>query len=109
MPLLTIDAGRPFEIQVNASMLPIQPLTWRLLWLLAQTPSVMVPYNAIHWHLWECRGVIVEDNQMHFQARKLRKMGLPIQTVPKNGLMLNLPASAIHLIQSPWANSKIAS
>ncbi len=103
-PLLILDDRRPGRILLAGKEVALQDKQFQLLRLLARTPGKCVPYEAIYTELWGA--AVVEDNQMHFQKRKLLariKAASPeheevVKAVPKRGFMLDLPVHSVKLI-----------
>ena len=95
LPVLLVDDRHPNRVLIEGEETRVQEKQYRLIRLLAQTPGECVPYDTIYEELWG--SAIVENNQMHFQKRKLieriaavrpDRKGL-IKTVPKRGFMLD--------------------
>ena len=94
--VLHIDEGKPGEMKMGGKRIALQDKQFRLMMLLATRTGTCVPYEDIYEHLWA--DTIVENNQSHFQKRKLKKAiesscaeyGDLIKTVPKRGFMLQL-------------------
>ena len=103
MPILVVDDRHPGQIELDGVIVPLQEKQFRLIQLLALTPGECVDYETIYAHLWG--DVIVENNQMHFQRRRLVeriKGAVPerekiIRTVPKRGFMLDLQPGQVEL------------
>jgi helicase len=103
-PVLVIDGRRPGEFMLDGIAVQVQDKQYRLLCLLAARPGECVSYDEIYAGLWG-DAVIVEDNQMHFQKRKLlkaiaaacpRRANL-VAAVPKHGFRLNLAPQEVLL------------
>jgi helicase len=102
-PLLIVDDRRPGRITLAGRDVLLQDKQYQLVRLLARTPGECVPYETIYEELWGT--VVVEDNQMHFQKRKLLarvREGAPghdeiVKTVPKQGFMLDLPPETVRV------------
>lgn len=96
-PVLVIDGRRPGEFLLDGNAVQVQDKQYRLLCLLAARPGECISYDEIYAGLWG-DAVIVEDNQMHFQKRKLLKAIVAacprranlVVAVPKHGFRLNL-------------------
>jgi DNA-binding winged helix-turn-helix (wHTH) protein len=91
----------------------LQDKQFQLLHLLARTPGECVGYEAIYTELWGA--AVVEDNQMHFQKRKLLariREAAPeheelIKAIPKRGFVLDLPAQAVKVIASAARRERV--
>ena len=101
--VLAVDDRHPSEIKIQGKRVMLQEKQYRLIRLLAATPGECVPYDTIYDALWG--DTVVENNQMHFQKRKLLERiakvspeheGL-IRTIPKHGYVLNLRDSQVEL------------
>lgn len=105
-PILVIDDAHPDRIYLDGQEIPLQEKQYRLARLLSTHAGECVPYEEIYSEIWG--DAVVEDNQMHFQKRKLLKAVealLPawknlVVTVPKRGFRLNLRADQVALRQS---------
>lgn len=106
-PVLMVDDRRPGEILVDGVRIALQDKQYRMIRTLAVQPGVCVPYEDIYTAVWG--EVIVENNQMHFQKRKLlaaicakrpERADL-IATVPKRGFVLQLPPELVSLQSMP--------
>jgi len=103
LPVLVVDDRHPDRVLLEGAEVRLQEKQYRLIRLLAARRGECVPYEEIYEALWGA--VIVENNQMHFQKRKLvesiravrpdRKA--LIRTVPKRGFVLDLEAGQVHL------------
>lgn len=95
-PVLVIDDRHPGEISVDGIRIRLQEKQYQLVRVLAAMPGECIPYDTIYKMVWG--EVIVEQNQMHFQKRRLLDCirehvphrGELITTVPKRGFTLNL-------------------
>ena len=100
-PLLFVDDRRPGRIVVAGRDVVLQDKQYQLIRLLSRTPGECVPYETIYQELWG--SVVVEDNQMHFQKRKLIariREGAPgheemVKTVAKQGFILDLTVEQV--------------
>ena len=98
-----MDDRHPGKIVVAGKDVPLQDKQYRLVRLLAQTPGECVPYETIYEELWGAS--VVEDNQMHFQKRKLIariRENAPehdelVKTVTKRGFVLDVEAERVFL------------
>lgn len=105
-PVLTIDARRPGEVELNGVAISLQEKQYRLITALAARPGTCVPYADIYRSVWG--DAIVEDNQMHYQKRmlvkRLAKAGANnttlIGVVPKHGFILNLAPEQVRIIKT---------
>lgn len=103
VPVLVVDERYPQRIQIAGEDVLLQEKQFRLVQVLARTPGECVPYERIYRHVWG--DAIVEDNQMHFQKRKLVKAIVEVhpdrrdlvKTVPKRGFMLDLAPERVLL------------
>ncbi len=102
-PVLIVDDNTPSEILIDGNPVALQEKQYRLISILAANPGVCVPYETIYTAVWG--EDVVENNQMHFQKRKLIKRittAVPhredlIKTVPKRGFTLTLdPSDVLH-------------
>ncbi len=108
-PILIVDDRRPGRIVLGGNEVPLQDKQYKLIRLLAATPGDCVPYETIYEELWGA--AVVEDNQMHFQKRRLLariRENAPghedvIKTVPKRGFMLDVPGDRVALHARPGA------
>lgn len=106
-PVLVVDDRHPQRLQLEGTSVPLQEKQFRLMQILARCPGECVPYERIYEHIWG--DAIVEDNQMHFQKRKLLKAiagAQPlyadlVKTVPKRGFMLDLCSEQVLLREVP--------
>jgi len=111
-PLLIVDDRRPGRITVAGKEVLLQDKQFQLVRLLAGTPGECVPYETIYTELWGSS--VVEDNQMHFQKRKLLariRAVAPeheeiVKAIPKRGFMLDLPSDAVQIIVYEAKNAK---
>lgn len=100
-PVLIVDDNQPGEIHLDGARVPLQDKQYRLVRLLAANPNVCVPYETIYQELWG--ELVVEDNQIHFQKRKLIKAIADIaphranliQTIAKRGFRLDLEPNRV--------------
>ncbi|MCL4218356.1 MAG: DEAD/DEAH box helicase [Candidatus Hydrogenedentes bacterium] len=102
-PVLVVDDRRPGAIQVDGRNVRLQEKQYRLIQLLAAAPGECVSYDTIYETLWG--DAIVEQNQIHFQKRKLLEQvrtAVParkdiVKTIPKRGFLLNLTPDEVVL------------
>lgn len=114
IPVLSIDMARPDHIQVKGKRVPLQDKQLRLVHLLAEQTGTCVSYDEIYDALWGA--TIVEQNQLHFQKRKLKKAisevapecGELIKTVPKRGFMLDLGVSDVSINDASGSDRQMA-
>lgn len=101
-PVLILDPGRPDRVIVNGREIPLRPMEFQLLALLARQPRRCVSFDRVYEELWGS-GEPVEPQQIHWHrhhlARKLAA-GLPrakeiVRTIPRRGLILDLPAEQV--------------
>ena len=100
-PVLTVDDRVPGQILLDGAVVRLQEKQYLLIHALAEFPGECVPYDAIYDAVWG--DAIVENNQMHFQKRKLLdriKAATPhyadlVKTVPKRGFILNLAPAQV--------------
>ncbi len=98
-----VDDEQPHQILVDGHTVALQEKQYRLIRVLAEHPGVCVPYNVIYAAVWG--DDIVEDNQMHFQKRKLLKRvrdAAPgrknlVTTIRQRGFRLNLDPEEVLL------------
>ncbi len=106
-PLLILDDRRPGRILIAGREVVLQDKQFQLMRLLARTPSECVPYEEIYSELWGA--AVVEDNQMHFQKRKLLariRAAAPeyeevVKAIPKRGFLLDLPSQVVKVTLKP--------
>ena len=92
---------------------PLQDKQYQLIRLLARTPGECVPYEIIYTELWGA--CVVEDNQMHFQKRKLLsriREAAPgheeiIKTIPKQGFLLDVSPDQV-MLQTRTARKEVS-
>ena len=93
---LIFNDETPSRIHVRGLEVQLQEKQYILIRLLAESPGKCIRYETIYEALWG--DVIVENNQMHYQKRKLLDALCEvssdcekwIQTIPKQGYLLNL-------------------
>ena len=102
-PALVIDDETPQQVLLDGHTIPLQEKQYRLIRILAQHPGACVPYETIYASVWG--EAVVEDNQMHFQKRKLLKRvreAVPgretlVTTIRQRGFKLNLEPEEVQL------------
>ena len=102
-PVLVVDETRPGEIILDGQTIRLQDKQYQMIHLLTEEVGRCVGYDAIYDTLWG--DTIVEQNQIHFQKRKLKKAieavlparGDMIKTVPKRGFSLCLGAHEVYV------------
>ncbi|MCC6154716.1 MAG: winged helix-turn-helix domain-containing protein, partial [Candidatus Hydrogenedentes bacterium] len=102
-PALIVDDRRPAEIIVDGCPVRLQEKQYRLVRVLAESPSECLSYDKVYTALWG--DAIVEQNQIHFQKRRLIeriKEVSPhradiIRTIPKRGFVLDLKPGEVSL------------
>lgn len=103
VPILRVDERQPGVLYLEGQPVALQDKQFRLIQVLAESPGECVPYERIYEAVWG--NSVVENNQMHFQKRKLmeriervngryREM---VRTVPKRGFVLNLAPDQVVL------------
>lgn len=105
-PILVVDERRPGEIIVEGKPIRLQEKQYRLILALASSPGECVDYETIYASVWG--DVIVEQNQIHFQKRRLVERirevaphrGALIRTIPKRGFILDLAPAQVALTSS---------
>lgn len=112
LPVLVVDDRYPNRVLIEGEEARVQEKQYRLIRLLAESPGECVPYDTIYAELWG--SAIVENNQMHFQKRKLlERIGAVrpehkhlVKTVPKRGFMLDVAAGDVEVrkVESKAAN-----
>ncbi len=101
IPILIIDDAHPGQILLDDVTISLQEKQFRLIKTLAMQPNQCIPYDTIYTAVWGAS--IVENNQLHFQKRKLLQRiekNTPqyaklITTIPKRGFMLALPPEKV--------------
>jgi hypothetical protein len=104
LPVLVVDDRRPNEIVVEGKRVKLQDKQYRLVRALAGSPGECIPYDTIYEEIWG--ETIVEQNQMHFQKRRLLagiKEVAPhrasvVRTIPKRGFVLDLRPAEVALL-----------
>jgi helicase len=99
--ILIVDDRVPGQAILDGVAVRLQEKQYLLVRALAEFPGECVPYDAIYDAVWG--DAVVENNQMHFQKRKLLdriKAAVPqyaelVKTVPKRGFVLNLAPSQV--------------
>ncbi|MCH8204664.1 MAG: DEAD/DEAH box helicase [Candidatus Hydrogenedentes bacterium] len=107
LPVLVVDDRHPDRVLLEGAEVRLQEKQYRLIRLLAARPGECVPYEEIYEALWGA--VIVENNQMHFQKRKLVESIRAvrpdhkdlIRTIPKRGFVLNLQPAEVDIRCAP--------
>ena len=103
--LLVVDDRHPYEIIVDGITIALQDKQYRLIRVLATSPGECVPHDTVYDAVWG--DTVVENNQMHFQKRKLlerietvtsRHKEL-VKTIPRHGFVLELPDEQVRLIR----------
>jgi len=110
-PALVVDDGAPDAIHLDGVRIPLQDKQYRLMRVLAAHAGACVPYDAIYDAVWG--ETVVENNQMHFQKRKLLAAiaeACPhreelITTVPKRGFVLRLDPAEVLIAPAPLTNA----
>ena len=105
-PVLLIDDRRPGQVLIEGKSIRLQDKQYQLVSLLAEYPGECVPYDKVYETLWG--NVVVEQNQMHFQKRRLIERireSVPhraelVRTVPKRGFMLDLPPTEVSIVRA---------
>jgi helicase len=100
---LVVDDRRPGEIVLDGQTIFLQEKQYRLIRTLAKSPGECVSYDTIYQAVWE--DSVVENNQMHFQKRKLLACineAVPayatlVTTIAKRGFVLNLRSDEVLL------------
>jgi DNA-binding winged helix-turn-helix (wHTH) protein len=104
--VLVLDYREPGYALVDLKPVALQPLGWRMLARLAESPGSVVSYKQLYDELWG--DTVVELNQLSFQKTAIvgaiveevpRRRDL-ILTFPKVGFMLDLSPREV-LIVSP--------
>ncbi len=104
--VLMLDYREPGFVLVDLKPVALQPLGWRMLARLAESPGSVVSYRQLYDELWG--ETVVELNQLSFQKAGVlaaiaeaspRRRDL-ILTFPKVGFMLDLSPREV-LIVSP--------
>jgi len=107
LPVLVVDQAQPDRVLVDGRKVALQDKQFRLLEVLALSPGECVPYGSIYDAIWG--DTVVEQNQLHFQKRKLiaaLEAACPerkklVKTLPKRGFRLELlPEQVIIRVQA---------
>jgi hypothetical protein len=101
---LIIDAERPDRILLDAEPVELRPAEFRLLSVLAESPRRCVGYEAIYEGMWSGEA-FVEPAQIYSHRSRLAKKlddavpggGDLLRTIPRRGLMLDLPPEGVTL------------
>jgi DNA-binding response OmpR family regulator len=102
--VLVLDYREPGYVLVDLRPVALQPLGWRFLLRLAETPGTVVPYKDLYDDLWG--ETVVEPNQLSFQKAGVlaavtavapRRADL-ILTFPKAGFMLDLSPREVLIV-----------
>lgn len=100
--LLVIDRRRPDRVVLAGRAIDLRPAEFRLLEVLAARPQCCVDYEAIYQGMWGDE-TFVEPAQIYsHRSRLARKLGAAtergeqlVRTIPKRGLMLDLPPERV--------------
>ena len=103
LAVLVVDDRHPDRVLLEGVEVRLQEKQYRLMRLLASRAGECVPYEEIYEELWGA--VIVENNQMHFQKRKLIesiRAARPehknlVRAIPKRGFVLDLERGEVEL------------
>lgn len=105
-PALCLSHEHPQYALFYGRRVPLRPLEFRLLWALAEKPGKCVSYDDLYEKMWD-GNVIAEPAQIYaHRSRLCKKLGQAapeclsqqiVATVPKHGLVLNLPPEAVKL------------
>ncbi len=105
-PALCLSHEHPQYALFYGQRVPLRPLEFRLLWALAEKPGKCVSYNDLYDKMWD-GNVIAEPAQIYAHRSRLCKklaQAVPecdskqiVATIPKRGLVLNLPPEAVKL------------
>lgn len=102
-PALVVDARRPDIATVHGQQVALRPMEFQLLSILARRPRHCVSFDRLYDALWGSREA-VEPQQIYWHRHQLSKKlreampvgtGEIIRTVPRRGLMLDLPADQV--------------
>jgi DNA-binding response OmpR family regulator len=103
---LLLHLERPHEVRYHGLIVSVRPAEFRLLAALAQKPGKCLSWEALYEEMWG-DGPLAEPGQMYSHASRLRKKlteAAPhvdadkvLVTIPRRGLMLDLPASEVVL------------
>ena len=102
-PVLIIDDAQPGRIVLDGERIELQDKQYRLIRTLAKAPGTCVSYDVIYRAVWG--ETIVENNQMHFQKRRLLAAVAArcphraqlVTTRAKRGFVLELDRDAVEL------------
>lgn len=103
---LLIDGDRPHEVCYCGVIVSVRPAEFRLLAALAGKPGKCLAWEALYEQMWG-DGPFAEPGQMYSHASRLRRKlaeAAPhtdadkvLVTIPRRGLMLDLPVGAVVL------------
>jgi hypothetical protein len=99
---LVIDADRPDRILLDGEPVELRPAEFRLLRVLAEAPRACVEYEEIYHGIWGDE-TFVEPAQIYSHRSRLAGKladaapdgGDLLRTIPKRGIMLDLPAERV--------------
>ncbi|MEA3400713.1 MAG: DEAD/DEAH box helicase [Armatimonadota bacterium] len=102
--LLIIDGERPDRVLVGDEAVELRPAEFKLLRVLARSPQRCVAYEAIYEGMWGEES-FVEPAQIYSHRSRLAKKldeAVPkgselLRTIPKRGLMLNVPPERVRV------------
>lgn len=100
--LLVIDSRRPDRVLLDGTPIELRPAEFRLLQALATRPQCCVEYEAIYQQMWGDE-TFVEPAQIYsHRSRLAKKLARAaeggrelLRTIPKRGLMLDLPPELV--------------
>lgn len=102
---LHIDEDRPHEVLYCGVIVPVRPAEFRLLAALADRPGKCLSWEVLYEKMWN--EPAAEPGQIYSHASRLRKklfQAVPhvdpekvLVTIPRRGLMLELPARVCRL------------
>jgi replicative superfamily II helicase len=106
-PALILDPAQPGQATILGNAIPLSPLAWHLLMLLAARPGRVTAYTIIRQTLWQ--GLRVGDQLVRFHKRRLdqalKAAGAAdwIRTRHGIGLILNLEPGQVQILSREGA------
>jgi helicase len=105
-PLLRLDLDRPDRVLLGGCVVPLRPAEFRLLAALAERPGKCIAYDVLYERMWT-GDRFVEPGQLYSHRSRLKakmREAAPeavteqlLVTVPRHGLMLDLPPEQVVL------------
>lgn len=102
--VLLLDFREPGHVLIDLKPTALQPLSWKLLVRLAESPGSVIPYNELYEILWG--DAVVEMNQLSYQKNAILsalsavapKRSDIIRTFTKAGFMLDLSPREVLIV-----------